>query len=62
MADIFQRGKCPVCGGYVLDRPDNLPFCSECERKMTQQYAEKIRPDKAKAGKVELFSEMVKAE
>jgi len=60
MASPFKQGVCARCGGLVLDRPDNLPLCSECERKMTQEFTEKIRPDLAKKGPIKLFTKVIK--
>lgn len=51
--------KCAKCGSFKLERPDNVPFCSDCERKLTQFYAERVRPDMAKKGKITLKSEAV---
>lgn len=55
----FSPVKCAKCGGFKLERVDKLPFCSECEKKFTQFYAERVRPDKAKKGKLVMQSEAV---
>ena len=39
--------KCLKCGGFKLDRPDKVPFCTECEKKLKQEFV-RLRPDKKK--------------
>jgi hypothetical protein len=36
--------KCMMCGGFKLERPDRLPFCSACEKKIVKETA-RVRPD-----------------
>ena len=36
---------CVKCGDLLIARPDKLPLCSKCSKKMTEFYA-KVRPDK----------------
>ena len=36
---------CLKCGEPLIIRPDKLPLCSKCSKKMTAFYA-KVRPDK----------------
>jgi hypothetical protein len=42
---------CMRCGGFKIDRPDDVPFCNECEKKMTAEWV-RLRPDKAKKPKI----------
>ncbi len=56
---VFSSTKCAKCGKDTLIRPDKLPFCLECEDKMCEEFAEKIRPDIGKKGKVILRSDAV---
>ena len=45
---------CLKCGKSKIIRPDNGLFCSECEKKASEQFATKIRPDIGKKGKIEI--------
>lgn len=58
----FPSGICAKCGGLKIERPDNMPFCSECEKKIAQEFTSKIRPDMGKSKKLVLQSEAYKAE
>jgi uncharacterized Zn finger protein (UPF0148 family) len=44
---------CGKCGAPKMIRPDAGILCADCEKKALQQF-EKIRPDIAKKGKLEL--------
>ena len=53
--DKFLGGStCAKCGAPKIGRPDGGILCGECERKATEEFATKIRPDLGKKGKVEL--------
>ena len=45
---------CKKCGALKMDRPDHGLLCSECERKMAEEFATRIRPDIGEKGKVEI--------
>lgn len=59
MAPKFSSSKCAKCGTFMLIRADKIPFCLDCEKKMCDFYANKVRPDIGKKGKVILESEAV---
>ena len=54
----ISEGKCAKCGGFMLFRTDKIPFCSECEKRMCQEVAQKL-PKLAKGKKMVLHSEAV---
>ena len=60
MANPLLGAVCLKCGRPKIIRPDGLPFCSECERKMTREVAERILPKLGGRGKVVLKSEVQK--
>lgn len=45
--------KCMKCGNFKLERPDKLPFCSECERKIEAEVKNRV----PKVGKKKLVSQ-----
>jgi len=47
----FNDYTCAKCGREKLVSPDKGLFCSECERKMSEQFA-RMRPDKSKKLKI----------
>jgi uncharacterized Zn finger protein (UPF0148 family) len=51
---LMHGATCLKCGKPKIIRPDGGLFCSECQRKAEEQFGNKIRPDVAKKGKVEL--------
>ena len=55
----FHDGICARCKCPTIIRPDGLPFCSKCEKEMTERF-EKIRPDLAGKKKLRLFHTPVK--
>lgn len=42
----FSEGKCAKCGDLMMIRPDKIPFCSKCERRITEEAQQKLRKDK----------------
>lgn len=45
LKDRLDGSICMMCGDILIARPDKLPLCTECSKKMTNQYA-RMRPDK----------------
>jgi hypothetical protein len=52
MKDLFNPVYCAKCGALKMDRPDNVPFCSVCEKKILEE-AKRLLGHKFK-GKLEL--------
>jgi ribosomal protein L37AE/L43A len=38
----LQGTKCAKCSGFILERVDGIPFCSECEKKITGEIKERL--------------------
>lgn len=52
----WNPGRCVKCGAPMV-RMDNIPFCSQCEKKVTQEVSQRI-PKLSKKGTIELRSDI----
>lgn len=55
---IFAGKFCVECKRMIIERPDRLPLCSDCERILTEKAAAHL-PKLARKGKLELVSDAV---
>lgn len=44
----YSQVRCARCGEPKIFRPDQLPFCSKCEKKMCEEAAARIKQLKGK--------------
>lgn len=51
----FSEGKCAKCGDLMIFRPDKIPFCSKCEKRISEEAQAKL----GKGEKQVLHSEAV---
>jgi predicted amidophosphoribosyltransferase len=52
----WDTGRCVKCGAPMI-RLDNVPFCSQCEREVTQEASQRI-PKLAKKGNIEFRADV----
>ena len=34
--------RCAMCRGFILERVDRIPFCSECQKKIEAKIQERV--------------------
>jgi hypothetical protein len=39
---VLDGNRCAKCRGFILHRPDALPFCSECQKKIEAEIRARV--------------------
>lgn len=46
--NALNGSKCAKCKGFILYRPDGIPFCAECQKEIEAQIKERLPKLKGK--------------